>query len=167
MFFKLEFVFCFELLTSSPFSSIAMSKKKSPLRAVDNQTENRLQMHLDFPKDVVHSAKGMSIKKRYYNIGEVAQMFAVNASLLRYWETEFSMLRPKKNRQGNRLYTQKDIDNVQLIYSLVKERGYTLEGAKKKLKENRDELSNQLKVIQTLKDIRAFLVEMREQLDSE
>ncbi|MGB0931110.1 MAG: MerR family transcriptional regulator [Chitinophagales bacterium] len=107
----------------------------------------------------------MSMIKRYYSISEVAQMFRVNASLLRYWETEFSILRPKKNRQGKRLYTQKDIENLRLIYNLVKEKGYTLDGAKKKLKENRSELESQLKVIQTLKDIRTFLVEMRDQLN--
>ncbi|MFK7908108.1 MAG: MerR family transcriptional regulator [Chitinophagales bacterium] len=103
--------------------------------------------------------------KRYYSIGEVALMFGVNASLLRYWETEFPILNPKKNRQGKRLYTQKDIGNLKLIYSLVKERGYTLEGAKNKLKGSRNELDNQLRVVKTLEDIRAFLVTMRDQLD--
>lgn len=103
--------------------------------------------------------------KRYYTIGEVAEMFDVNTSLLRYWETEFSLLKPRKNSQGKRLYIQNDIENVRLIYNLVKERGYTLEGAKKKLKENRDELDSQLKVIETLKNIRAFLVEMLKQIE--
>ncbi len=105
------------------------------------------------------------MKKRYYSIGEVAQMFEVNTSLLRYWETEFSVLKPKKNKQGKRLYTQKDLENVRLIYNLVKKRGYTLEGAKKKLKENRSELDSQLKIIDTLKNIRTFLVQIRDEME--
>ncbi|MEZ4884124.1 MAG: MerR family transcriptional regulator [Chitinophagales bacterium] len=144
-----------------------MSKKKSNLQAFGSQDKSDLekQMHFDFPKNLVSQAKGM--KKRYYSIGEVAEMFDVNASLLRYWETEFSILKPKKNRQGNRLYTEKDVETVRLIHNLVKERGYTLEGAKNKLKENRDELENRQKVIKTLKNIRTFLVEMRNLVDNE
>ena len=75
-------------------------------------------------------------KKLYYTIGEVAKMFNVNTSLIRYWEKEFSIIKPKKNRKGNRLFTPKDIENIKLIYHLVKERGMTLQGAKKKLKKS-------------------------------
>lgn len=72
--------------------------------------------------------------KLYYSIGEVSKMFDVNTSLIRFWEKEFSILKPKKNAKGNRLFTQKDVDNLHIIYNLVKERGFTLEGAKKKAK---------------------------------
>ena len=69
--------------------------------------------------------------KMYYSIGEVSKMFNVNTSLIRFWEKEFSILKPKKNAKGNRLFTQKDVDNLHVIFNLVKERGFTLDGAKK------------------------------------
>jgi len=75
-------------------------------------------------------------EKRYYRIGEVAKAFGVNTSLIRFWENEFDVLRPKKNKKGNRLFTQEDLKNLQMIFFLVKEKGFTLDGAKKKLKEN-------------------------------
>lgn len=100
----------------------------------------------------------------YYSIGEVADIFDVSTSLIRYWENEFDVLRPKKNGKGNRLFTPEDIDNLHLIYHLVKERGFTLDGAKKKLKENKDDTVNNFKVVKTLKNIRALLVEIKEQL---
>ena len=74
-------------------------------------------------------------QKLYYSIGEVAEMFGVNESLLRYWEREFDIIRPRKNAKGTRSYRKEDIDNIKLIYHLVKEKGLTLDGAKKKLKE--------------------------------
>ena len=71
-------------------------------------------------------------EKIFYTIGETAKIFNVNISLIRYWEKEFSVLKPKKNKKGNRLFTKKDLEHLQIIYHLVKERGYTLQGAKKK-----------------------------------
>jgi DNA-binding transcriptional MerR regulator len=76
----------------------------------------------------------IQLTKLYYSIGEVADMFDVNASLIRFWEKEFTIIKPKKNKKGNRLFTPKDILNFNKIYSLVKEQGYTLEGAKLALK---------------------------------
>jgi len=73
----------------------------------------------------------------YYTIGEVAEMFSVSTSLIRYWETEFPSLKPKKDRRGDRKFTKKDINQLERIYTLVKERGFTLEGAKKEIKENK------------------------------
>jgi DNA-binding transcriptional MerR regulator len=75
------------------------------------------------------------LTKLYYTIGEVADIFSVNTSLIRFWEKEFSIIQPKKNKKGNRMFTPKDIENFNKIYHLVKENGYTLEGAKKALKE--------------------------------
>jgi DNA-binding transcriptional MerR regulator len=74
------------------------------------------------------------LTKLYYTIGEVADMFSVNASLIRFWEKEFAIIQPKKNKKGNRLFTTKDIENFNKIYQLVKINGYTLDGAKKALK---------------------------------
>ncbi len=81
--------------------------------------------------------KEKPIEKLFYPIGEVAQMFEVNASLIRFWENEFSILKPKKNKKGNRLFTQQDVKNIKLIYQLLKEEGYTIAGAKKVLKEGK------------------------------
>ena len=108
--------------------------------------------------------KDKPIEKLYYSIGEVADMFAVNVSLLRFWEKEFDILKPKKNKKGNRMFKAKDLDNLKIIYHLVKERGYTLEGAKKKLKENKEDTINNIEIVNRLKDIRQFLVELKEEL---
>ena len=108
--------------------------------------------------------KDKPIEKLYYSIGEVADMFEVNVSLLRFWEKEFDILKPKKNKKGNRMFTAKDLDNLKIIYHLVKERGYTLEGAKKKLKENKEDTINNIEIVTRLKDIRQFLVKLKEEL---
>jgi len=102
-------------------------------------------------------------KKIFYSIGETAKIFNVNVSLIRYWEKEFSILKPKKNKKGNRLFTQKDIDNLNIIYNLVKERGYTLEGAQRQLKNNKD-LNSEIEIINRLKKIRSFLVDLKNEL---
>lgn len=102
--------------------------------------------------------------KLYYSIGEVAEMFDVNTSHIRYWEKEFDVINPKKNKKGNRLFTREDVDNFHLIYHLVKERGYTLEGAKKKLKENKDEAVNNFELIRSLEKFKSFLLELKKEL---
>ena len=103
-------------------------------------------------------------KKIYYSIGEVASMFEVNKSLIRFWEKEFSIIKPKKNRKGNRFFTVKDIENFKIIFHLVKERGYTLQGAKKKIRENKEGTVKNVELVNQLKDIRAQLVAIREVL---
>ncbi len=105
--------------------------------------------------------KEKPILKKYYNIGEVADMFGVATSLLRFWEKEFDEVNPKKNRNGKRQYTQKDIDNVKLIYHLVKEKGYTLAGARDIIKSQGNKSKNKLDVINSLKDVRNFLADLR------
>jgi DNA-binding transcriptional MerR regulator len=108
--------------------------------------------------------KEKPIEKLYYSIGEVATMFEVNVSLLRFWEKEFDILKPKKNKKGNRLFTANDLNNLKIIYHLVKERGFTLDGAKKKLRENKDDTINNIEIVNRLNDIRQFLVEIRDEL---
>jgi DNA-binding transcriptional MerR regulator len=103
--------------------------------------------------------------KLFYPIGEVARMFNVNTSLIRFWETEFDIIKPKKNKKGNRLFTQADVDNFHVIFHLVKERGFTLEGAKKKLKENKEETFNNAEIVKRLKNIRGFLVEIKNEVE--
>ncbi|MFT6167578.1 MAG: DNA-binding transcriptional MerR regulator [Vicingaceae bacterium] len=102
--------------------------------------------------------------KLYYSIGEVSKMFDVNTSLIRFWEKEFSILKPKKNAKGNRLFTQKDVDHLHIIYNLVKERGFTLDGAKKKMKENKSDSINEAEMLKSLKKIRSFLLDLKEEL---
>jgi DNA-binding transcriptional MerR regulator len=108
--------------------------------------------------------KEKEIKKLFYPIGEVAQMFNVSVSSIRYWEKEFDILKPKKNKKGNRMFTKKDVENLKIIYHLTKERGFTLEGAKRKLRENKTDTIDNIEIISHLKNIREFLVEFREEL---
>ena len=108
--------------------------------------------------------KESKVEKLYYSIGEVAKIFNVNTSLIRFWEKEFDIIKPKKNKKGNRFFTKQDIDNFQLIYHLVKERGMTLNGAKKKLKENKDDTLNNYDVIKSLTEIKNLLNEIKDTL---
>ena len=104
--------------------------------------------------------------KLYYSIGEVARMFQVNESLLRYWEKEFpTIITPRKAGGKIRQYRKEDIENIRLIYHLVKEKGMTLQGAKQKLKVNREVTVNTAEIIDRLKGIREELVTLRKQLD--
>ena len=109
-------------------------------------------MHVELPE------------KRYYGIGEVARAFDVNTSLIRFWEKEFDVLQPKKNAKGNRKFTPDDVRNLQLIYHLVKERGFTLEGAKTHLKEERQKTLSNFDIIQKLERIKAELFKIKQQL---
>ena len=109
-------------------------------------------MHIDLPE------------KRYYGIGEVAKAFDVNTSLIRFWEKEFDALKPKKNAKGNRKFTPEDIKNLKLIYHLVKERGFTLEGAKIHLKEGKKETLNNFEIISKLEDVKNQLIKIKEHL---
>jgi len=108
--------------------------------------------------------KEKKVEKLYYTIGEVATMFNVNPSLIRFWEKEFDIIKPKKNKKGNRFFTIQDIDNFRLIYHLVKEKGLTLQGARKKIKDNREDTNNNFEVIKTLTDIKTLLQEIKESL---
>ena len=102
--------------------------------------------------------------KLYYSIGEVSEMFKVSNSLIRFWETEFSILKPKKNSKGDRRYMKKDIDNLRIIYHLVKEKGYTLDGAKKEIQRNKERLAQKFKAIEALQNLKTFLLKLKEEL---
>ncbi|MBU0763856.1 MAG: MerR family transcriptional regulator [Bacteroidetes bacterium] len=105
--------------------------------------------------------KEPKIEKLYYTIGEVATLFNVNTSLIRFWEKEFDILKPKKNKKGNRLFTQQDIENLHIIHHLVKERGMTLKGAKKKLKDNKADTEHNIEVISKLNSIKEMLLDIK------
>lgn len=108
--------------------------------------------------------KEPKIEKLYYTIGEVAKMFNVNTSLIRFWEKEFDIIKPHKNKKGNRLFTPQDVENFHLIYHLVKEKGMTLKGANKKLKENKEDTVENFEIVKRLQDIRATLLEIKDGL---
>jgi len=91
-------------------------------------------------------------------------MFKVNTSLIRFWEKSFDIIKPFKNKKGNRLFTKQDIDNFHIIYHLVKERGMTLKGAQDKLKENKEDTINNAEVIQKLKEIKDLLLKLKEDM---
>lgn len=110
-------------------------------------------------QEIVHP-KG----KIYYSMGEVAELFGVNASLLRFWEEEFPILKIAKNSRGHRIYTTADVDNIRLIYYLVKEQGMTLEGAKKRIRQNRDGVNRDAEIVEHLRSIRNMLAALREEL---
>lgn len=106
----------------------------------------------------------LSPDKRYYSIGEVAKAFDVNASLLRFWDKEFDILKPRKNAKGNRMFTPEDVKNIQLIYHLVKERGFTLEGAKIHLKEGQKKTLDKFEIISKLEGVKHQLLKIKEEL---
>jgi DNA-binding transcriptional MerR regulator len=110
-------------------------------------------MHIDLSPD-----------KRYYSIGEIAKAFNVNASLIRFWDKEFDILKPKKNAKGNRMFTPEDVKNLQLIYHLVKERGFTLDGARTHLKEGQKKTLDKFEIINKLEGIKAQLTDIKNHL---
>ncbi len=109
-------------------------------------------MHINLPE------------KRYYGIGEVAKAFNVNTSLIRFWEKEFDVIKPKKNAKGNRKFTPDDINNLKFIYHLVKERGFTLEGAKTHLKEEKKKTLDNFEIISKLEGVKNQLVKIKNHL---
>ncbi len=106
------------------------------------------------------------MEKMFYTMGEVAEMFDVNQSLIRHWERQFDVLRPKRNKKGNRLFSPQDVERLKVIYHLVKERGMTLDGARKALRRHRaDEgVPREVELMERLQRIRSLLVEVREEL---
>ncbi len=100
-------------------------------------------------------------EKRYYSIGEVAKMFDVSKSLLRYWETEFNYIKPHKNSKGERRFTQANLDQLSIIYNLVKERGFTLEGAKNEIENNKEHIAKKIFYLNKLKNIKKVLADIK------
>ncbi|WDF68143.1 MerR family transcriptional regulator [Sphingobacterium oryzagri] len=108
--------------------------------------------------------KEREINKLYYTMGEVTAMFGVNASQIRFYEREFDILQPKKNKKGNRLFTQEDISNLKIIFNLVKDKGYTLQGARDFLRSNKNEVKENQRVVDSLERLKKFLLEVRDSL---
>ncbi len=132
-------------------------KKKSTRGRKSTKETDALEEPIEVPEDEV------LFQKAYYGIGEVAQMFKVNISQLRYWENEFDILEPKKNRKGDRLFRPEDIKNIQLIHDLIRRRKFTMEGAKAFLKKNK-KVKETHELIASLQKIRVFLLELKANL---
>ena len=109
-------------------------------------------MHIELPK------------KRYYKIGEIANAFGVPRSMIRYWEQEFDMIKPKKNSKGDRMFTEVDVEKLKLVYHLAKEQGYSLEGVRKKLREQPQKTINKISTINRLEAIKTELIKIKNQL---
>jgi len=103
-------------------------------------------------------------EKLYFSIGEVAEKFGLAPSTLRFWEKEFTTIKPHKNKKGDRFFTQEDIDHLALIHHLVKEKGMTLKGAKTKIRENRTDAENNFAIISKLQQVKNYLLEIKEEL---
>lgn len=108
--------------------------------------------------------KAKEIEKKYYTIGEVAEMFGVATSLIRFWETEFETIKPVKNKKGNRVYTKEDIEDIRIIYHYVKERGFTLSGAKDFIKLDKKKNLEKIEAIESLEKVRDFLLDLKKNL---
>ncbi len=108
--------------------------------------------------------KEPKIERVFYSVGEVAELFNVNPSLIRYWDKQFTTLAPTKNKKGNRLFTPVDLEHFRLIYHLVKEKGMTIKGARQLLKDNRDGVSKSFEVVKQLIDIKEQLIAIRDEL---
>lgn len=145
-------------LTKPPADKIKIKTKS------DNKKTNRGRMSLkekDAGTDLIEiPADEILFEKKYYAIGIVADMFKVNQSLIRFWENEFDILKPRKNGKGDRLFRPEDIKNLKLIYHLLRERKYTMEGAKEFLKQNK-RAEEKFELIESLKKLKGFLNELK------
>jgi len=108
--------------------------------------------------------KEKEIKKLYYSIGEVSEMLSINASTIRYWEGEFPTLKPRKNRKGDRLFTDKDIDLIRVIHELVKEKGYTVDGARNHLQKHKSDSINRMQAIRKLEEMKNKIISFKDSL---
>jgi DNA-binding transcriptional MerR regulator len=141
-----------EIQTSDPFLKIKSGRGRKSIRQVSEEADL-----IQIPEDEI------LFQKQYYTMGEVAEMFRVNQSLLRFWEAEFNILQPKKNKKGDRYFRPVDIKNLHLIYHLLRQRKYTIEGAKDFLKNN-SRAEEKFETIKKLEEVRHFLLEMKANL---
>ena len=137
--------------------TVQRPKKAKGTRGRKKIKETEPEEPIEVPEDEI------LFQKAYYGIGEVAEMFKVNVSLIRYWENEFDILQPRKNRKGDRFFRPTDIKNLQLIHDLIRRRKFTLEGAKEFIKQNK-QANEKHELIQSLQKIKSFLLELKANL---
>ncbi len=142
---------------------IAVNHDKKPVAAKAKRGRKSLKQAAAEPETLTIPADEVLFQKQYYSIGDVAAMFNENTSLIRYWENEFSILKPKKNRKGDRFFRPEDVKNLKMIYHLLRERKYTIEGAKEFLKNNKA-AGERHEMIESLEKIKLFLLELKNNL---
>lgn len=146
-----------------PDKIIQQTKQTNPEKSVSTRGRRSLK-EFGVEADLVQvPADDILFQKQYYSIGEVATWFRVNQSLLRYWESEFDILQPRKNRKGDRFFRPVDVKNLQLIYDLLRRRKFTIEGARDYLKKTK-KTDEKFVMIQSLERIKSFLLELKASL---
>ncbi len=145
--------------------SVADTVTKPKNKSNKKQTRGRMSLKdMDAGADLIEVPEDdVLFEKMYYPIGTVAGMFKVNHSLIRFWENEFDILKPKKNGKGDRLFRPEDVKNLKLIYHLLRERKYTIEGAKDFLKNNKKK-DEKFAMIESLKKLKVFLNDLKANL---
>jgi len=133
-----------------------MNKPKKSEIEIPNSEIQKLHLHMPY--------KEREISKMYYSMGEVSKLFDVNQSLIRFYEKEFDILQPKKNKKGNRYFTPEDVENLKIILNLIRDKGYTINGAREYLKNNMSVSKDSQRVINSLENLKTFLLEVRDQL---
>lgn len=147
--------------------AIKTSTKKQPAENIPNKRGRKSFKEIDAEAITVEVPDDDELfKKQYYAISKVAKWFNVNQSLLRYWENEFTILKPRKTKKGDRLFRPEDVKNLQLIYYLLRQRKFSIEGARQYLKDNKNKADKQLQLVQSLTKFRAFLLEWSANLDA-
>ena len=149
--------------SATPRSSASLTKEARPA----SKRGRKSFKEMDSEADLVEIPDEETLQKKlYYSISEVASWFKVNTSLLRYWENEFDILQPRKTRKGDRLFRVEDIKNLQLIYFLLRQRKFSIDGAKHYLKNNKQEANNQVRLVESLSKFKSFLLELKANLQA-
>ncbi|WP_235918541.1 MerR family transcriptional regulator [Sediminibacterium soli] len=155
------------VMTAVPQVSVVMTEKKVTAMALKPKGKRGRKSfkEIDSEIDLIEVPEEDVLKQKlYYSISEVAGWFKVNTSLLRYWENEFDILQPRKTRKGDRLFRVEDIRNLQLIYFLLRQRKFSIDGAKNYLRNNKKEADTQAKLMDTLTKFKSFLLELKASL---
>lgn len=156
-----------KIKNKSPFPAPVVKVKKEKVKKIPQKRGRKSFKEIDAEVDLIQIPEDeVLFLKQYYAISEVAKWFRVNTSLLRYWENEFDVLKPRKNRKGDRLFRPEDVKNLQLIYQLLRQKKYTIEGAKEYIKTNKRKADIQLQLTNTLQKFRSFLLDMKANLQS-
>lgn len=152
-------------IEDEPVPVVIKTPEKRPILVVVKKRGRKSFKEIDAEIDLVEVPDDeILFEKQYYAISQVAKWFHVNTSLVRYWENEFDILKPRKNRKGDRLFRPEDVKNLQVIYYLLRQRKFSIEGAKKYLKENRKSADTNVQLIQSLTKFRSFLLELKANL---
>lgn len=149
----------------NPFPPPIVKEKKEKVKKPPQKRGRKSFKEIDAEVDLIEIPEDdILFQKQYYAISEVAKWFRVNTSLLRFWENEFDVLKPRKNRKGDRLFRPEDVKNLQLIYQLLRQRKYTIEGAKEYIKTNKKKADIQLQLTNTLQKFKSFLLDLKANL---